>query len=48
MALTKKKGYGPADPKRRRALKEMAMYAAGTAGIAAAVTGNGQLIFPST
>ena len=39
MALTKKKGYGLADPKRRRALKEMAMYAAGTAGIAAAVTG---------
>ena len=39
MALNKKKGSGPADPKRRRALKEMAMYAAGTAGVAAAITG---------
>lgn len=39
MALTKTKGGGPSDPKRRRALKEMAMYAAGTTAVAAAVSG---------
>lgn len=39
MASKKTQGGGPADPKRRRALKEMAMYAAGTSVAAAALSG---------
>lgn len=39
MALSKKKGSEPKNPKRRRALKEMAMYAAGATVVTAAVSG---------
>lgn len=39
MASDKKKDAGLADPKRRRALKEMAMYAAGTTAVASGVAG---------
>jgi ferredoxin-type protein NapG len=39
MASIMTKDAGPSDPKRRRALKEMAMYAAGTTAVAAGICG---------